>query len=188
VRLFTAIYIPEAWRDEAVAVRTRLANRFDGDLRFVEREQMHVTARFLGEVPPDAAAELTRAIGELSPPPVPIALGPAGTFGSPPRTAVVWLGVSITEDGARSVLECIDRAIEAAGLGPAADQPWRAHLTLARVRRQVAASRRRELAEAVQDLPVPASHATSVTTVSLFQSNLGNRAPNHKLLARSAVS
>jgi 2'-5' RNA ligase len=189
VRLFTAIEIPDAWRDQAVRAQEQLAQSFEAELRLVRRSELHVTVRFLGEVDPDSADALARAIEAMPPFAVDLSLGRAGTFGPAARTSVVWLGVGIDEEQAAALLERTDEAIASAlDSGDASEQAWRPHLTLARVRRQVGRERRREIAAAVRDLPAPAPHSTLVTTLSLFRSDLGNRAPRHKLLARSAVS
>ena len=187
MRLFTALEAPEAWRDEAVRAQQRLAEQCAADLRFVARELLHVTVRFLGEVPPEQAATLVDAIEAQPPFEVDLALAPAGTFGQASRTSVVWLGVTIGERGTATLLETVDGAIRAAGLTPS-EQPWRPHLTLARVRRQVEPPRRRAIAGAVRELPTPPPQLTLARGVSLYRSDLGNRAPRHKLLARSAVS
>jgi 2'-5' RNA ligase len=187
VRLFTAIEIPASWRDEAARLRRRLASDFEAELRFVAAEQLHVTVRFLGDVPDDRAAGLPATIEAIPPLTPTLTLEAAGTFGRAGRPHVVWLGVAIGSDDATELLREVDRAIAAAGLVPP-EAPWRPHLTLARVRRQVGAERRESLAEVVERLPVPPPHSTASTTVALYRSDLGNRAPIHKLLARSAVS
>ncbi len=187
MRLFTALDVPKDWRHAATEAQARLARQFDADLRFVRRDQLHVTVRFLGEVPPERATALAAAIEAAPPFEVDVALAPAGTFGPPARTAVTWLGVAIDDAATVAVLGSVDHAIRAAGLEPS-DQRWRPHLTLARVRRQVDAARRREIAGAVAELPAPLAHSALVRSVSLFHSQLGGGPPNHKLLARSAVS
>lgn len=187
MRLFTALDIPEDWRGVAVAAQARLAEHYEADLRFVRREHLHVTARFIGEVPADQAAVLTGAIEATPPIEVTATLAAAGTFGSAARTSVAWLGITIDEAQTTALLDVVDSTIRSAGLKPL-DQPWRPHLTLARVRRQVDARRRGEIAQAVIGLPKPQPNPTFFRRVSLYQSDLGNRAPRHKLLARSAVS
>lgn len=187
MRLFTTIDIPDSWRREAESFQRRLATSFADELRFVRRDELHVTARFIGETAAEPAAALTQAIEALPPFEVQLQLGPAGTFASASRPSVVWLGVAIADRDVALILEAVDGAIRAAGLTPS-DQAWRPHLTLARLRRQVGADRRRAVAQAVRELPPPVPNEVVVTRVSLFRSDLGNRAPRHKLLARSAIS
>ena len=187
MRLFTAIDVPAAWRDEASEMRRRLTDPVDADLRFVPRDQLHVTARFLGEVSVDRAEALVRAVEAVPALAVDMELESTGTFGSPSRPTVVWLGIGIDAAAAGELIEQVDGAVAAAGLGPS-EGPWQPHLTLALVRRQASAERRRALAQAVRELPAPARNRFTVRRVSLYRSDLGNRAPRHKLLARSAIS
>ncbi len=187
MRLYTAIDIPDAWRTVAVSLRRRLAGRFEAELRFVAPEQLHVTVRFLGEVDDGRVPDLVRRIEAVGPLEIELDLEPAGTFGSAARTNVVWLGVAIDDAGATRLLGQIDRAISEAGLRPP-ETAWRPHLTLARVRRQAGADQRRALADAVRNLPPPASNRHLAPSVSLYRSDLGNSAPRHELLARSAIS
>ena len=187
VRLFIALELPDSWRGEAEAIQRRLLRDFEAELRPVRREQIHVTVRFLGEVEPAAAARLARTIEATRIPEVALSLAAAGTFGQPARTSVAWLGVDIDAADQQGLLAAVDEAIRGAGLAPP-DQAWRPHLTLARVRRPVDARRRREIARAVRDLPRPELPPAVANRVSLIRSQLGNPAPRHKLLARSAVS
>lgn len=187
VRLFTAIEIPTSWRDEAVRLQRRLASDFEEDLRFVAAEQLHVTVRFLGEVADERAADLSQTIEAIPPLSPTLTLEAAGTFGRGGRPNVVWLGVGIDTDDTTELLREVDQAITVAELVPQ-EAAWKPHLTLARVRRQVGAKRRELLADAVRSLSVPPPQSIAETTVALYRSDLGNRAPIHKLLARSAVS
>ena len=187
MRLFTAIDISEQWRRRAIDTQAVLAREFEAELRFVAPAQLHVTIRFLGEVAEERVPALVDAIERLPPFSFDLELQAAGTFGPPSRPTVVWLGVEIGERDAIELLLHLDRAISEAGVSPS-EQAWRPHLTLARVRRQVVADRRRELAEAVRRLPVSAPESFTITGLSLYRSDLGNRAVHHKLLARSAVS
>ena len=187
MRLFTAIDIPEAWRAEAVRLQGRLSEEFSTELRPVAPEHLHVTARFLGQVDDAVVPALARKIEAIGPLVMELRLEAAGTFGSAARTNVVYLGVAIGESAAAELLGRIDHAIEEAGISPS-ETAWRPHLTLARVRRQVDADRRRSLARAVRDLPSPAADQHLARSVSLYRSDLGNSAPRHELLAWSAVS
>jgi len=187
LRLFTAIDVPEDWRAAATDAQQWLAEEFAAELRPVRRDQLHVTVRFLGEVPAEQAADLVRAIEAMPPLALELRLGAAGTFGPSARPTVVWLGVGMSDEESATLLGYLDRAIGAAGL-TLADRPWRPHLTLARVRRQATADRARALAAVVATLPAAAPLTFTARSVSLYQSDLGNRAPHHKLLARSAIS
>lgn len=104
-------------------------------LRWVRPEHLHVTLRFLGEIPLAQVARATVAAREAAAAvePFEIRLGGLGVFPNPRRPQVVWVG---TREGA----EALERlaAVLAAALrrhGFADDpRPFRPHVTLARVR------------------------------------------------------
>ena len=52
LRLFVAIAIPDAVRDEMAAVQRELKPLALGDVRWTHAEQLHLTLRFLGNVRP----------------------------------------------------------------------------------------------------------------------------------------
>lgn len=124
-RLFVAIDLPDAVRDE-------LARRCSGlpGARWVRRDQMHLTLRFIGEVEDGVAAAVRAALARIQASPFELAVRGVGQF--PPRGAarVLWAGLD-----APPALLALQGQVEAAvrGLGlPPEDKPFSAHVTLAR--------------------------------------------------------
>ena len=188
MRLFVAIDVPEEWRREAATALDRLGAACGAALRPVDPERMHVTVRFLGEVEPAAAEALTASIAAASVGACSLGLAPAGTFGGRSGPRVVWLGIDAEPgclDGMRAAVDrAVDGTLDASGGG---EQPWRPHLTLARVRDRASAEERRTIEAVVASLPVPEARRFEATTVALYRSHLGSAGPRYELLARSAV-
>jgi 2'-5' RNA ligase len=66
--------------------------------------------------------------------PAPFArLGPLNAFPNPARPRVLWVGLSEGAGAVTALAGAVDDALRGAGFGPA-DRPFRAHITLARVR------------------------------------------------------
>jgi 2'-5' RNA ligase len=133
-RTFIAILIPEVWTEYLAAVARELARGATG-LSWVKPENVHVTVRFLGDLD-DAGVARVRASVRRSAAPLraPVArLGRLGAFPRPERPRVVWVGLSEGEEGMKAVAAAVDRGLEEDGFGRA-EKPFRAHLTLARVR------------------------------------------------------
>ncbi|MFI2104649.1 RNA 2',3'-cyclic phosphodiesterase [Isoptericola sp. NPDC019693] len=145
MRLFTAVY-PSA--DAAGHLDLALAGVGGGalsdpgrGLRWVPREQRHVTLVFHGEVPdgavPGYVDALRAALADV--PPFELALAGSGSFGG--RT--LWVGVAGAVDDLRRAGEAAQDAAAAAGL-PASDRTsGRPHLTVARATVRAAEGRRR---------------------------------------------
>lgn len=183
MRLFTALEIPDTWRVAAEAAAADLSRRSRLDLRMSARSNSHLTVRFLGEVADNDVPALIAALEQLHASACELCLGALGTFGTAERTRVVWLGV----DGATACLEALAGAVDAAlvSAGLALDpQPWRPHLTLARVRERASAAERRALAELVRTLPLPASKPFVADTLALYRSHLGNGPARYELLTQ----
>lgn len=184
MRLFIAIDVPDAWRDAAREATEALAHASGVRLRAVHPSLMHLTLRFLGEVSEDRVAPLIEALRDaVTPFDVELALGPAGAFGRPQRTQVVWLGVTGDFEGLQHLTARIETAVRAAGLPPD-DRPLRVHLTLARLGLDLTPADRRAVAEAARTLaPLPPLpfHAREV---ELVRSTLGNPRPRYEVLAR----
>ena len=184
-RLFVAVEVPDGWRDAARAARAAVDGRQSGlPLRWVDPALMHLTLRFLGEVDEQALEPLQRELAAGVPPvDVELALGPAGSFGAPGRTAVAWLAVRGDGEGLRALAERVEAAVVAAGL-PSEDRPLRPHLTLARVRRGASTQQRRAVAEAIAALDPPPPAAFRARSVALVRSHLGREGPRYETLSR----
>ena len=101
-------------------------------IRWATPDQLHLTVRFIGEVPHEVFYEIGTALGEIVLRPFEIRLKGLGLF--PPRGTphTLWLGVE--EDGGLTQLKRrIDRAVDSAGV-PAERRKFQAHMTLGRFR------------------------------------------------------
>ncbi|MDR3153128.1 MAG: RNA 2',3'-cyclic phosphodiesterase [Deltaproteobacteria bacterium] len=126
LRLFTAIAVPCA---VSAGIRAVLAGY--GELLGRLPETLHLTLRFLGEVPEPLVQELSQALRKAAgPPPPEIRLGPLGVFRRRGRS-LLWAGLE--PSGALSALKGkIDRAL--AGLPLPPPGKFTPHLTLARLK------------------------------------------------------
>lgn len=132
LRVFAALEVPGEVLDALAAFQAELS-RTGADLKLVERENLHFTVRFLGEVSEEDAAEAKARLGALS-----VAGGTAqvrgvGAFPDLARPRVVWAGVAKGDE--EKVVSIARAAADAlAGIGEADTRPFVPHLTVARVR------------------------------------------------------
>lgn len=69
MRCFIAIDIPEDIRADLTDLQKELAGRVDiqkGDVKWVESESMHLTLKFLGEVPDNQIAEVCNVVKDVA--------------------------------------------------------------------------------------------------------------------------
>jgi len=162
-RAFLAVTPPPTVLD-ALADRISPLTTDEPTLRWLPREQWHVTLQFLGPVA-DAEA-LAAAVGAaIAPhPPSTHQLAGAGAFPSPGRATVLWIGVEPPEPLA-ALAAAVGAATAPLGHTPEA-RPFQPHLTVAR------SARPRPLTEAVDTIgPEPVGPPFPVTEVALVVSD-----------------
>jgi 2'-5' RNA ligase len=128
MRLFLAIPVSAAVRDQLAAIRTRLERPNDG-LRWSAPESWHITLQFLGATTPAQYDCVLSRLRALCAGPVPVELEGLGFFD---RSGVFIAGVQLTPE-----LAALQRLIVAAttpcGFVPET-RPYHPHITLARNR------------------------------------------------------
>jgi 2'-5' RNA ligase len=138
VRLFVAVEVPAAVRDDLAGLVSELhtlepkssANK----LRWMRPENLHVTLKFIGSVPPEKLdairAELSRVRSEG---PVELRFRGLGFFPSAKRPRVLWAGMAASPNLA-AIAGDIDKRLAKLEI-PAEERAFTPHLTLARSER-----------------------------------------------------
>lgn len=143
--------------------------------------RMHVTLKFMGELPTATVAPLTDAVrplveGRPAPKAIPFRLD---AFPTVQQAHVIVLELLDPSGELSELAKQVDRAAHECGLARE-QRPFRPHVTLARLKRPYDA--RRWLRS---DLATMSGECT-VTNVTLFQSQLSSTGPSHTPLARFA--
>ncbi|HEY3315825.1 MAG TPA: RNA 2',3'-cyclic phosphodiesterase [Bacillota bacterium] len=132
-RLFVAISLPDEV-GRAVAPIIDELRRTKADVKWVQPENLHLTLKFLGEVPVGKAeriAEALRAVPEREP--FRLALRGIDAFPSPASPRVVWIGLADGVPDFISLAHDVDGALVKLGF-LREKKPVSPHLTLGRVR------------------------------------------------------
>ncbi len=125
VRCFVAVDLPEEIKRYIPGIQERLS--MDG-LKLVEPELVHITLKFLGEVPQNRIDAIVDALKQIKFAPFQAHIKGVGAF--PGRSIrVVWLGATGSFD---ELALAVDRALEPFGFER--DKRFSAHATLARVK------------------------------------------------------
>ena len=177
MRLFFAIELAEPLRaalDHATAP-LRVA---EPGIAWVPPAKLHLTMKFLGEVPEQDAprlvgvAEAVAARHQL----FEMTIGGVGAFPNFRRARVVWIGVA-----PEPRLELLHHDLEVA-CGEAGfeveGRPFRPHITLARVRTPLALDRLKPFARAARRVAYAASG--EVRALGLLESTLGSSAAGYR--------
>jgi RNA 2',3'-cyclic 3'-phosphodiesterase len=124
-RLFTGIELPEEIRSDLAALEMPLPGA-----DWIDEDNLHLTLRFFGDLSDSQARDLTDLLETLSADAFNMTIKGLGTFGTEPHT----LYAAVEEaNGLQALARGVERAARGAGLPPP-KRPFKAHITLARLR------------------------------------------------------
>ncbi len=130
MRLFVALEIPRAVRDN-LATLIKDLRAADPKVRWVRPENIHVTLKFIGEVPPEKVAFIRGGLsGVDSEREVELKFYGLGFFPHAKRPSVLWAGIDASPN-LQSLAGDIDGSLEKLGF-PREHRPFVPHLTIAR--------------------------------------------------------
>lgn len=133
IRSFISVDIEEPELLQSLIGLQREIRGLGVDVKAVERENLHFTLRFLGELPPQTLDALSKDLTTLALHPFKIHLKGLGAFPNLRRINVIWVGVV---EGGEKLID-IAHQVEgrAANLGlPPDPKGFKPHLTIARVK------------------------------------------------------
>jgi 2'-5' RNA ligase len=183
MRLFIAIDLEEEAKRELRRLQEAL-KQFDRDVRWVTRDQMHLTLVFLGEVAdaklPSVSTAVEQATDKIGP--FEITLAGSGCFPPAGKVRVVWAGVE-ESTGALAKLQaaCADN-LEAEGFLKDS-RPFSPHLTLGRVKSDTTDGKLRAAADELTVEMV----LQPVSAVRVVQSKLTPHGSRYRTVAQSAL-
>jgi 2'-5' RNA ligase len=117
-------------------IRERIRNFMDGvrslapDVRWVSAESLHVTLKFIGEIPDAKVLQIKEALGSIQSEPFQLRFGGAGFFPSAKAARVFWIGIE-AGSGLVELATMVDESLTAIGI-PKENRSFNPHLTLAR--------------------------------------------------------
>ena len=188
VRAFVAVLISPAAKTALRNVVGLLKVDAPGGVRWIDPEGIHLTLKFLGNVGPARVPEIAAAMrgGAQGAPLFRLHLSGLGMFPNEKRPRVLWAGVQGDLDSLQELQGRIEDGL--AGLGfPREGRPFRAHLTLGRVRDQASGEERRQINAAMLAVSLEATENWLVETVCLVQSHLSPSGATYSTLASASL-
>lgn len=127
IRLFVGIELPDKVRSDLAAICSGVPGA-----RWVARENLHLTLRFIGNVEESAVADIDLALSRLKAPAFDLVIAGIDQFCKGRRPTMLWAGVD--KNPALSHLQArVETAMQRAGLPPEGRR-FTPHVTLARLR------------------------------------------------------
>ena len=174
IRCFVAVELPSLMREEIGRLQSRIATK---GLRLVRPELVHVTIKFLGDVPPENVGLVAEALGRVKAAPFPAQVRGMGAF--PGKTVrVVWLGLT---GNFKELYENVEQVLEPLGFVPEA-RGFSPHVTLGRAARP-SPEMNRQLGEKIADFSAQDLGSFNVDRFHLKKSTLTAGGPIYEDLA-----
>jgi RNA 2',3'-cyclic 3'-phosphodiesterase len=135
IRAFIAIKLPPAVRSSVEQVQRDLKSATrPGLVRWTPVEQIHLTLKFLGNIPTNSVPELDAALRGacIQVAPFELYASGLGCFPDSKRPRVLWVGLGGALDKLRELQKAI--VLETERWGEPEDRPFHPHLTLGRTK------------------------------------------------------
>lgn len=174
MRAFVAVELPESVRQGLTAEIRRLVESVgQGPVRFVRPEGVHLTLKFLGEVPASKVDVVVQAVASAVEQvgPFETTAGGFGAFPDPKRPRVLWVGVEDASGGLSRLQSAVEGALVPLGFENE-DRPFHPHLTLGRARRGGSRSDERKLGERLVGYQIAELGRWRVSECAMMKSDL----------------
>ena len=183
VRLFVACEVPDDVKRDISEVIESLRSRSNNAVRWIKPDGVHVTLKFLGEVPVKKLPAVKLAIQEavVGHSPFELEFSNIGTFGGREGLRLMWVGVAGDVLRLEALVRAVNAALAVVGFEPER-RPFRPHLTLGRVRDEVPTRQRAEIEVEVGKTVVPVT-SWRTAQVSLMRSRFTSQGASYEVLA-----
>lgn len=173
IRAFIAIQLPDQVKCDLSQLLERIRPGQERAVKWVNPDSIHLTLKFLGNIPAEKAVDIARAIAEAAGEarPVTLELRGLGAFPNLISPRVVWVGVGGDVQPIVDLQKRIDQALVHLGF-PTERREFSLHLTMGRLRDKAANQERRSLGERIKSVQVKSSPSFLVAEVCLMRSTL----------------
>ena len=173
IRSFIAIELPQKVQHGLGQLRSELERDEHPFVKWVNPESIHLTLKFLGNIPFKQVEEIAKAMGEAfrGIPPFHLEISGVGAFPNINRPRVIWVGIIGEIDKLLSLQQNIDSALAPFGFAKE-ERPFVPHLTLARIREGASTAEKKSLGELLISARFEISYSIDVETISLMRSQL----------------
>lgn len=180
-RCFVAIDLDNELLKNALVDAQRTIEASGADVKSVERENIHITLRFLGEIPEVQTVRVADAVRSMEFKPIKLSFEGVGVFPSSARPSVIWAGVTGEVPEVLYILTKLEKMLEDLGFEPER-RGFQPHLTLCRVRSSRNISALRDVLKSLKDIRFG---ELEVRSIRLKKSVLTSRGPIYSNIAES---
>jgi len=180
IRLFVALELPASVRAALREIASRLRPAAGSDVRWTDPNGIHLTLKFIGEVPAAQLEPVRRALAAVrDAQPIEAVFRGLGWFPSARRPRVFWAGVEAGVELA-ALAARIESALEPLGIARESRE-FHPHLTLARIKSE---ERLQGLRHEAERLGTPEFGHATYTEFDLMQSTLNPKGAIYTRIGR----
>jgi RNA 2',3'-cyclic 3'-phosphodiesterase len=173
IRTFIAIELTEDARSGLRTIQGLLKSDNPQIARWVDPASIHLTLKFLGNIPPNKVEPISqymkKAAVEVKP--FGLEIKGLGAFPTLDRPQVVWIGLTGEIEQLKKLQTNLESWIAPLGFPPE-NRPFTPHLTLARLRDTATAIEKQKLGEKILKTDPGRGFSISVNSISLMRSQL----------------
>jgi len=183
IRSFIAIDIEDPVLAEKIEQVKNTILSSKADLKPVERENIHITLRFLGNIPLSLVDEIYKIMQGLEFKPFNIHIKGLGAFPRINRPRVIWIGIEEGAEELKRIQKQLESGLRKIGIRPEKEE-FIPHITIARVR---SGRNRDRLVKILVELSDVDIGFMTVNSIRLKQSILTPKGPIYKTLREVKV-
>jgi 2'-5' RNA ligase len=181
-RIFIAAEFPEPLITDLTKSVQRLWPGMNQGIRWVPRQQIHLTLKFIGDYPLDKIPAVQAVCQRLTQNPARIVLQVSGfgVFPNQHSPSILWAGLQNAQT-LISLQEIFEKELEILGI-PKEKRAFKPHMTLARIKPGFPADQLKALITPISAPAVVLNQQTFVEKITLFESQLSREgAIYHKI-------
>ena len=185
IRAFVAISLPENIKKHIGVMQAEFKNA-GFNMRWVRPKNIHLTLKFLGDIKKDDIDNITTAMedGAKNVCPLSFMVKGTGVFPNVKRPRVLWAGLKGDTQVLLSLWGKLDKNLDKAGF-PSENRPFKAHLTIARIKQAV---NTKKLVEMMEKIAKSESGIFTADKITLYQSRLKPSGPVYTRLKDISLS
>jgi 2'-5' RNA ligase len=158
------------------------------EINWVRPQQMHLTLKFLGDVPDTETPDICRVVSKVAAgiEPFEVTFRGAGAFPNVKDPRTLWIGIEDGADELKRLAADVDETLKSE-LGYAKEQRgFHPHLTIGRVKRELPGSEG-ELTRLLEKHAHFDADLAVIDEVVTFASFLGRQGPSHEAMGRAEL-
>ena len=185
IRTFVAVPTSSTVQKRAADLIDRLRDS-EENVSWVNPDNLHLTIKFLGDVPNTEVSQVCQAVGRAasSHGPFSVSYEGMGAFPNRERPKVVWIGVGQGSEPLVNLHASVDSSLCNLGFPPDR-RSYQPHITVGRLRRPVSGQQLCELMEQYESFSVGTVEVNELLVMASF---LDKGGPSYDVMARFQLS